>query len=102
MFAIPAALTAAAGQVSAPATRDAVTIEQAVEEAIRSNPGLLAERLGIPVAEAAVITARLRPNSGVHFSPHHLDWLGTGFNDVNGAGPAENAERLGLPLGRRR
>jgi hypothetical protein len=40
----------------------AITIEQAVQEALQNNPGLLAERLGIPVAETAVITARLRPN----------------------------------------
>jgi len=43
-------------------TPQSITIRQAVDEAIRNNPGLIAERLGIPVAEAARITARLRPN----------------------------------------
>ena len=31
----------------------AITIEQAVQEALQNNPGLLAEKLGIPVAETA-------------------------------------------------
>jgi outer membrane protein, heavy metal efflux system len=77
-----------------------ITIEQAVQEALQNNPGLLAERLGIPVAEAAVITARLRPNPVVSASSDHLDWLGTGFNEVNGAGPTETALRVDLPFER--
>jgi cobalt-zinc-cadmium efflux system outer membrane protein len=75
----------------------AITIEQAVQEALQNNPGLLAERLGIPVAETAVITARLRPNPVVSASSDHLDWLGTGFNEVNGAGPTETALRVDFP-----
>jgi outer membrane protein, heavy metal efflux system len=75
----------------------AVSIQDAVAEAIQNNPGLVAERMGIPVAEAALITARLRPNPVVSYSADHLDWLGTGFNDVNGAGPPELALRVDLP-----
>lgn len=75
----------------------AITIEQAVQEALQKNPGLLAEKLGIPVAEAGVITARLRPNPVVSASADHLDWLGTGFNEVNGAGPTETALRIDFP-----
>ena len=74
-----------------------ITIEQAVQEALQNNPGLLAERLGIPVAEAAVITASLRPNPVVTASSDHLDWLGTGFSEVNGAGPTETALRIDFP-----
>jgi cobalt-zinc-cadmium efflux system outer membrane protein len=77
-----------------------ITIEQAIQEALQNNPGLLAERLGIPVAETALITARLRPNPVVSASADHLDWLGTGFNDVNGAGPTETALRVDLPFER--
>ena len=102
MLAIPAALAAAAGQASTPAPPSAVTIEQAVAEAISNNPGLLAERLGIPVAEAAVITAGLRPNPVVSVSSDHLDLLGTGFSDANGAGPSETALRLDFPFERGR
>ena len=75
----------------------AITIEQAVQEALQNNPGLLAEKLGIPVAETAVITARLRPNPVVSASSDHLDWLGTGFSEVNGAGPTETALRIDFP-----
>jgi cobalt-zinc-cadmium efflux system outer membrane protein len=83
---------------SAAAQRPSViSIEDAVAEAIENNPGLLAERMGIPVAEAASITARLRPNPVVSYSADHLDALGTGFNDVNGAGPAEFALRVDIP-----
>ena len=78
----------------------AITIEQAIQEALQNNPGLLAERLGIPVAETAVITARLRPNPVLSASSDHLDWLGTGFSEVNGAGPAETALRVDLPFER--
>jgi outer membrane protein, heavy metal efflux system len=74
-----------------------ITIEQAVQEALQNNPGLLAEKLGIPVAETAVITARLRPNPVVSASSDHLDWLGTGFSEVNGAGPTETALRVDIP-----
>lgn len=84
---------------AAPALRS-ITIEQAVQEALQNNPGLLAERLGITVSEAAMITARLRPNPVLSASADHLDWLGTGFNEVNGAGPTETAVRVDFPFER--
>ncbi len=77
-----------------------ISIEQAIQEALQNNPGLLAERLGIPVAETALITARLRPNPVLSASADHLDWLGTGYNPVNGAGPAETALRVDVPFER--
>jgi cobalt-zinc-cadmium efflux system outer membrane protein len=78
-------------------TPQTITIEQAVQEALQNNPGLLAEKLGIPVAETAVITARLRPNPVVSASSDHLDWLGTGFSEANSAGPTETALRIDFP-----
>ena len=74
-----------------------ISIHDAVAEALRNNPGLAAERLGVPVAETAAITARLRPNPVLSYSSDHLDALGTGFNEVNSAGPAELALRFDLP-----
>jgi len=50
----------AAARASDPEPR--ITIDQAVQEALQNNLALLAERLNIPVAEARIITARLRPN----------------------------------------
>ncbi len=77
--------------------RPVVSIRDAVAEAIGNNPGLIAERMGIPVAEAAVITARLRPNPVVSYSADHLDLLGAGFNEANSAGPPEVAVRVDMP-----
>ena len=77
-----------------------ITIEQAVQEALQNNPILLAERLGVPVAETAVITARLRPNPVLSASSDHLDWLGTGYSAANGAGPVETALRIDFPFER--
>jgi len=44
------------------ASPDQVTVEQAVQEAIEKNLGLLAERYNLSIADARIITARLRPN----------------------------------------
>ena len=92
----PHFLLAQAADTGAPS----LTIDQAVEEAIRNNPALLAERLGIPVAETALITAGLRPNPVVSVSSDHLDWLGTHYSALNGAGPTETALRVDLPIER--
>ena len=56
---------------------------------MEKNVALLAERANIAVAEARVITARLRPNPVLTLSSNHLDALGTGFNGDNGGGPSE-------------
>jgi cobalt-zinc-cadmium efflux system outer membrane protein len=53
---------AAAGAQAQPRASDAITIEQAVSEAIDHNLSLLAERYNVTIADAAVITAGLRPN----------------------------------------
>ncbi len=39
-----------------------VTVDLAVQEAVEKNLSLLAERYNVPLAEAQIITARLRPN----------------------------------------
>jgi outer membrane protein, heavy metal efflux system len=79
------------------AGKPAVTIAEAVAEAIENNPGLNAERAGVAVAQTALITARLRPNPVVSYSADHLDALGTGFSDSNNAGPPELALRIDFP-----
>src|SRR3954447_25271736 len=48
--------------------RQALTIQQAIDEAVQSNLGLLAQRLDLSIAEAQVITAGLRPNPVASFS----------------------------------
>jgi len=47
---------------SAPGTVTALTIEEAVKQALEQNLNLLAERDNVRVADAAVLTASLRPN----------------------------------------
>ena len=79
----------AAGAVAPSFAQDKLTLDQAVSEALQRNAALLAERSNIAVAEARIITARLRPNPTLTFSPNHLDLLGTGFNDNNKGGPGE-------------
>lgn len=70
-----------------------VTVNQAVEEAIEKNLGLLAERYNISIADARIITAGLRPNPVLSIGGDHLDLLGTGYNDINHAGPPEYSIR---------
>src|SRR6185295_6564089 len=79
-----------------------LTIQEAVDEAVQRNLGLLAQRANLSVAEANVITARLRPNPVLSGGANSLDWLGTGFNDINGAGPQEYAVRVDVPFERAR
>lgn len=69
--------------------QERMTVEQAVSEAVERNVGLLAERANIAVAEAKIITARLRPNPVLTLSGNHLDALGSGFNSENAGGPSE-------------
>ena len=83
--------------LSPAAPAQTITIRQAVAEAIENNPGLRAERLALPVARAALITAGLRPNPVASYSADHLDALGTGFNEANSAGPPELAFRVDMP-----
>jgi len=77
-----------------------LTVAEAQAEAIQNNPGLMAEKLGLPVADTAVLTAGLKPNPVLSVSSDHLDLLGTGFNATNGAGPSETALRVDVPLER--
>lgn len=56
---------AAAALGSSPAARaddTPLTLDDAIEQAVRSHPGLSAARLGRPVAQAAIDVARQRPN----------------------------------------
>jgi outer membrane protein, heavy metal efflux system len=89
-----------APRVSAQTPLKVLTVEQAVDEAIQKNLALLAERANLSIAEAGRITARLRPNPVLSGGANSLDWLGTGFNETNGAGPPEYALRIDVPFER--
>jgi len=101
VFAAAAVLAGAAGTAAAqPALRPLrpLTIEQAVQEALQHNLGLFAQQAGLASADAAIVTARLRPNPVLSAEAVNQDWLGTGFNDQNGAGPQEYAAHVDVPF----
>ena len=66
-----------------------LTIDQAVAEALEKNLGLLAERANISIADARLITARLRPNPVLSARGDQMALLNTKFTEYNGAGPSE-------------
>ena len=49
-------------QAQNPIETTAITLDQAIQEAISKNLDLVAQRLSVSVAETREITARLRPN----------------------------------------
>lgn len=71
-----------------------LTIEQAVSESIENNLGVLAERANIPVAEATIIAAGLKPNPVLSLGADHLNVLGPVYNTTNNAGPNEINARI--------
>lgn len=67
----------------------ALTIDQAVDEALRNNLALLAEKQNVPISKAREIQAALRPNPVINFAWDYLDWLRRGLTIDNSAGPSE-------------
>ena len=83
-------LIAARSRVCAQQPRiENLTVEQTVDEAIRRNLDFFAQRYDLSIAEAQIITAKLRPNPILTLDADHLDLLGTGFTtqSVNGSTP---------------
>ncbi len=72
------------------AAQTPVTLKQAVEEALERNLELLARRYEIPIAEARLLQARLRPNPRINVETNFLDLLGANYIPEEGpTGPAE-------------
>src|SRR5262245_44235863 len=78
----------------------AISIDDAVREALDRNLDILAERYNLTLADARIVTARLRPNPVVSVGGDHLDLLGTGYNAENMAGPPEYSIRTDFLLER--
>ena len=82
------------GQVLSPGDgMERLTLDAATTEALDKNLDLVARR-GLSIADANLVTARLRPNPVLSLGGDHLDLLGTGFDEENGAGPPEYSVRL--------
>ncbi|HEY7289879.1 MAG TPA: TolC family protein [Vicinamibacterales bacterium] len=77
-----------------------LSIADAVTEALNHNVALQAQRSTLTIADAAIVTAGLRPNPVLSGDADHLDLLGTGFDDVNNAGPPEYGVRVDVPVER--
>lgn len=89
-----------AGQVGGEhGATEPMTVEQAVTVAVERNLDLVATRYNIPIAEARLITARLRPNPVISVGGDHLK-LVPGYNEDTGAGPPEYNVRTDFVLER--
>ena len=80
---------------------DVLTVDQAVNEAIGHNLDFFAQKYDLSIAEAQIVTAKLRPNPLLTLDADHLDLLGTGFSNVstngktpNNGGPTEYSARM--------
>src|SRR5262245_5724550 len=93
-------LTAQQRPESVASSPHAITLDQAVQEALSKNLDLAVQRYDISVAEARQIQARLRPNPVLTVSGDHLDLLGTHYDTVNNAGPNEYSVRTDFVLER--
>jgi outer membrane protein, heavy metal efflux system len=93
-------VTATVHRLAAEERLRSLSVDGAIAEAIQNNLALLAERANLSIADAASITARLRPNPVLSASAESLDWLGTGFDTANAAGPPQYAVRVDVPLER--
>jgi cobalt-zinc-cadmium efflux system outer membrane protein len=72
-----------------------MTLDQVIEEALQRNVGLIAQRYNVPIAEARVAQARLRPNPTLSSETNFLDLLGANYiPDEGPAGPAETNTAL--------
>ncbi|MBX3169231.1 MAG: TolC family protein [Candidatus Eremiobacteraeota bacterium] len=71
-----------------------LTLEQAVSEALNHNLELLAKHYDLNIAEARQLTAAMHPNPTLSLGADHLDFVGTGFNEINTAGPSEYSGRF--------
>jgi outer membrane protein, heavy metal efflux system len=89
----------AASLAGAQALPDKVTIDQAIQEAVDRNLSLLADRYNLSVAEARIITAKLRPNPVFTAGVDYVDFQGK-FTLDNNVGPTEYNFRTDFVLER--
>jgi cobalt-zinc-cadmium efflux system outer membrane protein len=100
-FAVVVALTASAStSLRGQESFRTLSIADAVSESLQHNAALQAQRMNLTIADAAILTAGLRPNPVLSGDADHLDLLGTGFDDANNAGPPEYGVRIDFPIER--
>jgi cobalt-zinc-cadmium efflux system outer membrane protein len=77
-----------------------ISLEEAIDEAIKHNLDLVAERYSLSIAQARQVTAALRPNPVLTVNGQTLDLLGAGFNTNSPAGPNQFNARTEFPIER--
>jgi cobalt-zinc-cadmium efflux system outer membrane protein len=78
-----------------------LTLNQAISEALDKNLNLVAARFDLPIAQARIITARLRPNPIFSLEASHLIYpITPDFNKERAGGPNEFAIRTDFVLER--
>src|SRR5262249_31983457 len=86
---------------SSPDNLQPLSLGQVIAEALDKNLDLIAARFDLPIAQARIITARLRPNPIFSLEASHLIYpITPGFNKDNAAGPNELAIRTDFVLER--
>ncbi len=78
----------------------AITLDQAIQEAVAKNLDLVAQRLNVSVAEAREITARLRPNPVLTVAGQTLNLLGANYSPDTPLGPNQLNIHTDLPMER--
>jgi cobalt-zinc-cadmium efflux system outer membrane protein len=96
---LPVTLMSPLGLAQSGPANDRPTLEQLIGEALARNLRLLAERYNLPIAEARVLQARLRPNPTLLLQWQYVDTFGIGFSaERNPAGPPEVDIGVLLPI----
>src|SRR5262249_758066 len=73
---------------------EVITVGQAIAEATDKNLDLIAQRFNLPIAQARILTARLRPNPIFSLEASHLNYpITPNFNNSHAGGPNELAIR---------
>src|SRR5215475_6508009 len=86
---------------SASQAQQPMALNQAISEALDKNLDLVAARYDVPIAQARIITARLRPNPIFSLEASHLTYpITPDFNKQNAAGPNEFSIRTDFILER--
>jgi len=70
-----------------------LTIEQAIDEALRKNLNLLAQRLNLSLADAGIVAARVRPNPVLSLDVDHVNVAHLSKGDLT-----EAAARIDVPI----
>jgi len=92
-----------AGQAptSPPENLQLLSLGQAISEALDKNLDLIATRYDVSIAQARILTARLRPNPIFSLEAGHLNYpITPDFNNSHGGGPNEFAIRTDFVLER--